>query len=399
MRIVVAPDSFKGSLAAPRVARAIQRGILGVLPDADVRLVPMADGGEGTAEALRVATAGTWVEATVTGPLPGTTVTAGYVRLGGSPRRVVVEMATASGMALLRAEQLDPLSTTTYGTGELLAAAMEDLPEIIWLTVGGSATVDGGTGAARALGWRFLDAAGNSVPQGGGGLARLRRIVPPEGGPAQAGAATDSAATAGAMDGSPGAARLIVLADVTNPLVGPDGAARVFAPQKGAGTEAVEVLEQGLAVLAARIRADLGVDVADLQGGGAAGGLAAGAVAFLGGEIVSGVESVMDAVGLSEQLRGADWVVTGEGRFDAQSLDGKVVSGVARRARKSGVKVAVLAGRTELPSARAAAAGIDVVVEASPSTMDQDMDLAEAMARTEELLEAAAARLARGHLA
>lgn len=374
MRIVIAPDSFKGCLEAPRVAEAIRRGVAAVLAGADVALVPMADGGEGTAEVLRAAVGGRWVDVEATGPRAGARVASGYVRLQ-SGAVAVVEMARASGLALLGEEWLDPLATTTYGTGELLAAAFSDLPESVWLTAGGSATVDGGTGAARALGWRFLDAAGDSIPLGGGGLVRLARIVPPE-------------TTAGLPD-------VTLLADVTNPLVGAEGAARVFAPQKGADERCVAVLEQGLENLAERIREDLGIDVSDLPGGGAAGGLGAGAVAFLDAEIAPGVDLVMDATGLGHAVDGADWVITGEGRFDAQSLGGKVVSGVARLARERGAKVAVVAGRSTLLPDQITRAGVDVVVEATPP----EMAVPEGMFQAEELVESAAGRLAREHLA
>lgn len=351
----------------------MRRGILSVRSAAEVQAVPLADGGEGTADVLRRALGGDWVSARVTGPRDEIRVDGGYVRL--QDGRVVIEMARASGLSLLPEQDRDPLVTTTRGTGELLRAALAEGPGAIWLAAGGSATVDGGTGAAGALGWRFLDGRGEDLPPGGGGLSRLRRIVPPAGG----------------LPPSP----VTVLADVSNPLVGPEGAARVFGPQKGADDSAVQRLEEGLQVLAERICEDLGLAVAELPGGGAAGGLGAGAVAFLGAEVVPGVDRVTDATGLPERLDGADWVVTGEGRLDAQSLAGKVVSGVARLARERGVGVAVLAGRVELSADRAAAAGFDVVVEVTPRAIP----VSEAMERTETLVQRAAATLARTHLA
>lgn len=331
----------------------------------------MADGGEGTAEAVLAAGGGDWVALEVMGPLPDMRVEAGYARLPDRGPGALVEMAKASGLELLGPERLDPLRTTTLGTGELLAAALDDGARKVWLAIGGSATVDGGTGLARAVGWRFLDRDGADVGLGGGALERIERIVGPP---------------------PPDAPRVTVevLCDVDNPLVGPRGAARVFGPQKGATPEDVERLEGGLTKLADMIERDLGVSVHDVPGAGAAGGLGAGAIAFLDGTLFSGAEAVMDAVGFDDALRGADWVVTGEGRLDEQSLHGKVVSGVAARARRAGCRVAVVAGSVALVRASTEEAGIAAVEPAAPA----GMPLVEALARGPELIEAATRRLA-----
>jgi len=371
VKLLVAMDAFKGTLSAPEACAVVARGLRSVLSGAYVMEKPMADGGEGTGATIHAAVGGRWVGVPVTGPLPDRVVDAAYLWIPGDDPEALVEMARASGLELLEPDELDPLRTTTRGTGELVAAAARRGARSIHLTLGGSATVDGGTGAARALGWRFLDASGGAVPEGGGGLERIHRIEPP---------VPDPLAEV----------RVEVLCDVDNPLLGSHGAARVFAPQKGATPETVERLEEGLAHLAERIEEQLGIDVRETQGAGAAGGLGAGAVAFFGARLVPGVEAVMDAVGLDAALENADWIVTGEGRLDEQSLHGKVVSGVARRARKAGVRVAAVAGRVELGEQEARAAGIEVVEAAAPSALSDE----EAMARPEELLEEAARRLA-----
>jgi glycerate kinase len=371
MKIVVAMDSFKGSVSAVEACEAVRRGLSGVLPVADIGIMPMADGGEGTARTILAATQGEWVAVEASGPLPPMRVHGGYAWLPYRGPGAVVEMATASGLELLRPDELDPLAATTLGTGEQLAAAFERGPTTVWLGIGGSATVDGGTGAARALGWRFLDEIGRDVALGGGGLARIARIEPP-----------DVRRDAGA--------HVHVLCDVDNPLLGERGAAVVFGPQKGATPEAVDQLETGLANLADVIERDLGKDVRSLPGAGAAGGFGAGAVAFLDAHPVSGIDAVMDASGLEDALADADWVVTGEGRFDMQSLAGKVVSGVLTRAERAGCRVAVVSGAVDSEAVRAVEARVDAVEVVSPPEIRLD----EALARGAELIELAAARLA-----
>ena len=370
MRIVVALDAFKGSLSAPDACGLVAAVLARARPHWDIAVRPMADGGEGTVAAICAAGGGEFVTAPgVTGPLPGQRVDAGF---GWLPRRgcAVVEMAHASGLPHLRPEQRDPMRTTTFGTGQVLLEALKRRPAKILLGLGGSATVDGGTGAARALGWRFLDEGGRDVPPGGEGLAHIHTILPPR---------------------APVVLPPVeVLCDVRNPLCGPDGAAAVFGPQKGATPAMVPVLDAGLRNLAERIRLDLGVEVLSMPGGGAAGGFGAGAVAFLCARLVPGVAAVAEATGLDDALSRADWVVTGEGSFDAQSLQGKVVSGVLDLACPRGVRVAVLAGRVRLSPARWRQAGVAVAVASAADSVTDETALAEAGPR----LEAAAQRMA-----
>ena len=354
MKYVLCLDSFKGSCTARQACEAVRDGLRAECPHAEILLRPMADGGEGTAEILMSTLNGEWIPRTVTGPLPGTSVQAGF---GWHPatRTAIIEMAAASGLTLIPPEKRNPLLTTTFGTGELIQAAAEHGAERILLTVGGSATVDGGIGAAEALGWRF--------PPEGPIIPPPRNHLPP----------------------------IDVLCDVTNPLCGPTGAARIYAPQKGATPEMVELLETRLRKLSERIRQSLGKDLRDLPGAGAAGGLAAGATAFMNAKLVRGIDAVMAATGLAEALRGADWAVTGEGSFDAQSLQGKVVDGVARLAAETGAKTAVLAGRIGLDEAVWRAAGIARAATIRP----ENITVEESMQRAPELLAKAARTLAR----
>jgi len=372
MKIVVAMDSFKGSLTAVRACAVVAEAVGSVRPGTEIVIKPMGDGGEGTAAALMAAAGGTWVAKTVMGPLPEKQVEAGFVWLADS-RTAVVEMATASGLGLLSPDQQNPLKTTTYGTGQLIGAAIEHGAKRLLLAVGGSATVDGGVGAAMALGWTFLARDGSTISLGGSGLAALDRIVAPD------------AALPVEVD---------VLCDVDNPLCGPHGAARVYGPQKGATPEMVETLETSLSHLAVLVQAQVGQSVGDLSGAGAAGGLAAGAVAFMDARLVSGIETVMSQSRLQEAMAGADWVVTGEGCFDDQSLRGKVVSGVTRMARHGCTKVAVLAGQVRLPTRRYRDAGVRVALPC----MSTGMDLQHAIANGAALLDAAARRWASDYL-
>jgi len=372
MKIVVALDSFKGSMTAVRACEIVAQSVVAAAAGVEVIRKPMADGGEGTASALMAARGGLWVPRTVTGPLPQVQVDAGFVWLR-EEAAAVVEMAAASGVQLLSGEQMNPLNTTTLGTGELIRSAVEHGAARILLAVGGSATVDGGVGAAMALGWRFLDGAGRDVGPGGGRLAAIRTIVPPK---------------------HRAAVPVEVLCDVDNPLCGEHGAARVYGPQKGATPEMVEQLEAGLCHLADLIQEQLGRHVRDVPGAGAAGGLAAGALAFLDGRLVSGIDTIMAHSRLREALVGADWALTGEGRFDGQSLRGKVVSGVARMAREAGARVGVLAGQVTLDRSVYKARGIDDAV----ACIQPGMDVQYAIAHGEELLAQAARRFALAHL-
>lgn len=368
MKIVVALDKFKGSLTAPRAGEIVRDALVSVRPEWHVVMKPMADGGDGTDETLLAAFGGEWMTHSVMGPLPPMVCAARYAWLT-REGAAVVATASASGLILLKPEQRNPLLTTTYGTGELIRAAVERGAERIWLGVGGSATVDGGVGAAMALGWRFLDARGEPIGLGGGELERIARMDAP----------VDLRMP-----------RVEVLCDVDNPLCGEHGAAHVFGPQKGATPAMAERLDAGLRHLADLVKEQLGNDIAHVPGAGAAGGLAAGAMAFMDAQLVPGVETVIRACGLEAELADADWVITGEGRFDEQSLRGKVVSGVTSLAVKHVVKVAVLAGSVQVSEEIYRREGINVALP----TMKPGMELSEAMACAEELLASAARELA-----
>jgi glycerate kinase len=373
MKIVIAMDSFKSSLTAAEACAAVADGILRERPEVEIVERPMADGGEGTARTLIDSVGGEWVVERVMGPLPEMKVDAGYAWLPATGPGALVETAQASGLALLAEERLAPLQTTTFGTGELLRSAIERGARRLWLAVGDSATVDGGVGAARALGWAFRDQQGRNVGYGGGELERIESIIPPA-----------------RSDLPP----VEVLCDVDNPLCGERGAAAVFGPQKGATPEMVERLDSGLAHLADVVERELGRDIRDLPGAGAAGGLAGGGVAFMNATLVPGIEAMIKATKIEEDLVAADWVVTGEGRFDEQSLDGKVVSGISKLVQGSSTRVAVLAGSVGLSLEQVAPSGISVVEAACPEGTPLETALAEAA----PLLRDAAARFARDHL-
>lgn len=362
MKIVLSFDSFKGGMSAKEACTIARDAVRSVKPDAEIEMIPLGDGGEGTGQILSDALGGEWIATETMGPLPSQKVNSGFVWVA-SRNLAIVEMARSSGLPLVPTGCANPLQTTTYGTGELLRAAIDQGAKEIWLTVGGSATVDGGVGAATALGWQFLDAQGNPIGLGGGALSRLVRLVRP---PLQSASFPPCK----------------VLCDVVNPLIGPEGAARVFGPQKGATPEMVAILEQGLEHLADVIEAQLARDVRWLPSGGAAGGLAAGAAAFWNAQIVSGIETVLNATRFEERARNADWILTGEGSFDRQSLQGKVVSGVSQIARKMGVRVAVLAGSVRLSENEWRRAGIDHAY----SLAVPDMTIKESIMRERELL-------------
>jgi glycerate kinase len=364
LRVLVAPDSFKGSLAAPAAAEAIAAGFArcGFATDA----CPLADGGEGTAGVLAAASGGRIERRTVAGPL-GEPVCAEFAVLGDG-ETAVVEMAAASGLGLVAPGRLDPLRATTRGTGELVRAALDLGLRRVIVALGGSATNDGGSGAARALGARFLDDAGRELPDGGASLARLARI------------------DVAGLDPRLREAAVTAACDVDNPLCGPRGASAVFGPQKGATPAMVAQLDAALRRYAQVVRRDLGVDVLDRPGAGAAGGLGGGLHAFCRAELRPGVDLVLDAVRFADRLRGCDLVVTGEGRIDGQTEGGKLPLGVARAAKRAGVPCLCLAG-----DVRAAPGEFAAVLPVVPGPIP----LAEAMSRAGELLSAAAERAGR----
>lgn len=320
-KIILVPDSFKGTLSSKAICEILAQAAKTVFPQSQVLSVPVADGGEGSVDAFLSVLGGQRVPLTVTGPL-GAPVEAFYGRVEDT---AIVEMAAAAGLPLAESNP-NPEVATTYGVGQLIAHALENGAQKLVVGLGGSATNDGGTGAAAALGVRFLDCSGHPFVPVGGTLGEITAI--------------DLSGRLPALR----AAEVTVMCDIDNPLCGPSGAAQVFAPQKGADAEMVRRLDEGLRHLAAVCSRDLGVDVLELPGAGAAGGMGAGMTAFLGRRLKMGIEAVLDTVGFDQMLEGASLVVTGEGRLDAQSLRGKVVSGVARRAARQNVPVVVIAG-------------------------------------------------------
>ena len=371
MKVVIAPDSYKGCLSALEVAKAMERGVLSVFPSAEVRKIPIADGGEGTVAALVTATNGQLRQTEVTDPL-GNKIIAHWGVLGDG-RTAVIEMAAASGLPLVPKEKRDPRVTTTYGTGELIEAALADGLAKIIIGIGGSATNDGGTGMARALGVRFLDAAGQEVAAGGGSLAEICQID-----------------TTG-LDPRLKNTEIVVACDVDNPLCGTRGASAVFGPQKGATPEMVQQLDAGLAKYASCARQATGRDVAEKAGAGAAGGLGAGLMFFTPAQLKPGVEIVLDAVGFSDIVRDADFVITGEGRTDFQTAFGKAPVGVAKVAKTHGAPVFCISGGLGEGADDVLAQGIDAVM----SICDRPLSLEECMAAGAQLIEPAAARLSR----
>ncbi|MCM3799603.1 glycerate kinase [Caldibacillus thermoamylovorans] len=323
---VLAPDSFKESMTAKEVCKAMEIGIKRAIPDAECIHVPMADGGEGTVQSLIDATGGTLVKKEVTGPL-GTKVVAGYGILGDG-KTAVIEMAAASGIHFVTKETKNPLITTTYGTGELIKDCIEQGITDIILGIGGSATNDGGTGMAAALGYKFLDEDGKELKLGGGFLDRLATI-------------DTSNVIPGLRD-----VHILVASDVTNPLCGEHGASRVFGPQKGATPEMVEILDNNLRHYAQVVKDQLGIDVLNVPGAGAAGGLGAGLLAFTNATMKKGIEIVIEYTNLKEKLRHADYCFTGEGGIDFQTKFGKTPYGVAKVAKSvnPNMKVIALAG-------------------------------------------------------
>lgn len=324
MKIVIAPDSYKESLSAQAVAGAIERGFREIYPNADYHQLPVADGGEGTVEAMVAATQGRVVDVEVTGPL-GDTVQ-GFYGLSGDEQSAFIEMAAASGLELVPTDKRCPLTTTSWGTGELIRHALDAGVKHIIIGLGGSATNDGGAGMAQALGVKLLTADNQAIAPGGAGLATLKRIDISE------------------LDARLAECRIEVACDVTNPLTGEEGASAVFGPQKGATPEMITRLDAALAHYAQCVKRCLDIDVLTLQGGGAAGGMGAALYAFCGAELRPGIEIVTDALHLDKLVADADLVITGEGRIDSQTIHGKVPVGVARVAKRYNVPVIAIGG-------------------------------------------------------
>jgi len=324
MKIVIAPDSFKGTLTAMEVAENIELGIKRVVPEAEIYKVPMADGGEGTLQALVDAHNGSKITKRVTGPL-GKTIEAEFGLLE-KENTAVIEMASASGLPLISENERNPMETTTYGTGELIAAALEyDIDKII-IGIGGSATNDGGVGMAQALGVRFKDNDGNEIGFGGKELSKIDTI------------------DLSSLNHRIKEVNVLVACDVNNPLYGANGAAYTYAPQKGADDFMVKILDENLKYFNNIINEELSIDLQSIPGSGAAGGLGGGLAAFLDAELVSGVDIILAANNMREKIIGADIVITGEGKIDGQSLQGKTPFGVGKLSREYGVPTIAIAG-------------------------------------------------------
>ncbi|MDH2068119.1 glycerate kinase [Pantoea sp. GD03673] len=358
MKIVIAPDSYKESLSALDVASAIEAGFRDIFPDAHYVKIPVADGGEGTVEAMVAATKGKIVRLKVTGPL-GTQVDAFY-GLSGDESTAYIEMAAASGLERVPAAQRDPLITTSFGTGELIKNALDKGVGHIIIGIGGSATNDGGAGMMQALGARLLDTTGKEIGQGGGALADLASI------------------DIDALDARIHQCRIEVACDVTNPLTGKEGASAIFGPQKGATPALVQQLDQALAHYAAIIHRDLDIDVLPIPGGGAAGGMGAALHAFCQAELRRGIEIVTEALGLADEVKDADLVITGEGRIDSQSINGKVPIGVASVAKRFNKPVIGIAGSLTPDVGVVHQHGIDAVFSVLYSICTLDEALASA---------------------
>ena len=366
MRILVAPDKFKGSISAPAAAAAIARGWQRGCPRDEIALAPIADGGEGFADTLCGALGGEWITCEVLDPI-GRKVSARYAWVAGR-KLAVIDMSEASGLWRLKPEERAPLTATTFGTGQLIRDAATRGAQTILIGLGGSATTDGGIGMAAALGYETLTTDGEDLEPLPGNLASLTRIV-----------------NENVID----LPEIIAACDVQNPLLGPRGTARVFSPQKGADAPTVEALENAMESLADVVASDLGCDFRDEPGAGAAGGFGFGLMSFCGAKMRSGFEVVAEILGLAERIGASDLVITGEGRLDDQTLDGKGPAGIAALARQRGKRVLAFAGSISSDAA------LDEVFDATCGIVDEAVSLETAMQRGAEFLERAAFRAAR----
>lgn len=358
MKIVIAPDSYKESLSALEVASAIEAGFREIYPDAEYIKLPVADGGEGTVEAMVAATQGRVIQVEVTGPLGE--VVPGFFGVSGDERCAFIEMAAASGLELLPPDARNPLKTTSWGTGELIRHALDLGVSRIIIGIGGSATNDGGAGMVQALGAQLLTADGQPIAPGGAGLSTLAKI------------------DISGLDPRLAQCRIDVACDVTNPLVGDDGASAVFGPQKGATPEMVALLDRALAHYAGQIAQELDLDVLTLEGGGAAGGMGAALYAFCGAHLRPGIDIVTDALHLDALVADADLVITGEGRIDSQTIHGKVPVGVARVAKRYQIPVIGIAGSLTADVGVVHQHGLDAVFSVLHRICSLDEALAEA---------------------
>jgi glycerate kinase len=377
MKIILAPQALKGSLDAAAVGAAMAEGVRIALPDAEIAIIPVADGGEGTVRALVAATDGQLLRTQVTGPL-GEPVESEWGLLGSDTavpgeETAVIEMAAAAGLPLVPPERRNPLVATTYGVGELLRAALDAGCTRILIGIGGSATNDGGAGMAQALGARLLDANESDLPPGGAALSQWARI------------------DVSGVDARLAQTQVRVASDVTNPLTGPEGASAVYGPQKGATPEMVAELDAALSHYAVILKRDLGAAVANMPGAGAAGGLGAGLLAFARAELVPGARLVFEALRFDERIAGADLIFTAEGRLDAQTAYGKAVGAVAAAGQRQGVPVVALAGAVAMDDAALHALGLAAALPLA----DGPLTLEESMARAADLTRDATLRAVR----
>lgn len=371
MKIVIAPDSFKGSLTAPQVAEAIEAGFLLVFPSIVTDKLPMADGGEGTVASLVASSDGKMQQVSVLNPL-GNQIPSEFGIMGDC-QTAVIEMASASGLPLISQDQQNPMLTTTYGTGQLMHAALDTGCKKLIIGIGGSATNDGGAGMAQALGAKLLDTSGNQIGFGGGSLADIDKI------------------DISGFDPRLSEVDVVVACDVSNTLTGKDGASYVYGPQKGATLDMAEVLDRNLAHFASIIKRDLDQSVADIPGAGAAGGLGAGLIAFAGAKLQAGIDIVLEVTDFANRIQGSDLVITGEGRLDYQTAFGKTPAGVAKIARQHNIPVIAIAGSVTEDIDKLYAIGIDAVVD----IFHEPMSLETAMVNASKLITIAAERAAR----
>ena len=370
MKLLFASDSFKGSLTSEKTVELLSQAAREVFGECECSGVPVADGGEGTVEAVIAAEHGEYINVKVHGPLMEETESF-YGTFDGN--KAVIEMAAASGLPMVPEELRNPLNTTTFGTGELILDALKRGFRDISIAIGGSATNDGGMGCARALGVKFLDQDGNELEGFGRDLARVAAI------------------DISGLDERVKDSKITVMCDVTNPLCGKDGATWTFGKQKGATPEIQEELEKGMCSYRDVIRETFGIDCDGIPGTGAAGGLGAALMVFLGGEMKSGIETVLDLIRFDERLEGVDLVVTGEGRTDWQSCFGKVMQGVGMRAKAKGIPVLGLSGSLGKNAMDICSCGISSLM----TTVNAPMPLSEALERAEELYYEGALRMFR----
>ncbi|MDE5415388.1 glycerate kinase [Alkalihalobacterium chitinilyticum] len=359
MKIIIAPDSFKGSISAKELCSAIGAGIRPVFPKAELIELPMADGGEGTMENLVHATNGTIINVSVTDPL-GRSIPSAYGVLG-DEKTAVIEMAQASGLPLLREQERNPLRASSFGTGELILHALDQGYRKFIIGLGGSATNDGGMGMLQALGVKFFMKTGQLIKNDVSDLLQLDEI------------------DLSTIDQRLTEAEFVIASDVTNPLCGPNGASHIFGPQKGATPEMVKILDESLDQYGKVINERLNINIHSVPGAGAAGGMGAGLIAFLGAKVMSGIDTVMEAVQFESQLDDACLVITGEGKLDEQTLSGKVISGVCKVANYHNIPVIAICGSNELSSGQLARLGVVAAfsIVSGPCSVETAMSQAE----------------------